>query len=214
MSRHFGGIQPGRQSDKTRTVLFASLFFVVLFTVLAFVLLSTGHSKTAPKPVLVETEAEIKMVDVLVPVKEIKAGEALEARMFRKESRPAVGVGNRVVKDFEEIRNFYSRSLIVSGQPLHRDYITAVKPTSAVTAKIMASRPIQERSLYVKKAKKELHLTGLAFNLGDASIRHLIRSRYRTTSSAVVYPFYSGFVVISRCLASILGGSVHHSRRS
>ncbi len=136
MSRHFGGIQPGRQADKTKTVLLVSLFFVVIFTVLAFVLLSTGQAKVDPKPVVVETEAEVKMVDVLVPVQEIAAGTELEPRMFRKESRPQVGVSQRIVKDFEEIQNYYARSLIVSGQPLHKDYITSVRPVNAVTANI------------------------------------------------------------------------------
>lgn len=136
MSRHFGGMQPGRQADKTKTVLLVSLFFVVVFTVLAFVLLSTGHTKVEPKPVAVETEAEVKMVDVLVPVQEIKSGTPLEARMFRKQSRPQVGVSPRVVKDFEEIQNYYARALIVAGQPLHKDYITSVRPVNAVTANI------------------------------------------------------------------------------
>jgi pilus assembly protein CpaB len=73
---------------------------------------------------------------VLVPVREIEAGLALEPTMFRREPRPQVGVSPRVVRDFEEIQGLFARSLIVPGQPLHRDYITTVKPTNAITANI------------------------------------------------------------------------------
>ncbi|MDC0357511.1 Flp pilus assembly protein CpaB [Oligoflexia bacterium] len=137
MSRHFGGIQPGRQSDRTRTVLLASMFFIVLFSILAFFLLSTADPKgETTKTVVVETEAEIKMVEVLVPLRDVLPGIPLEAQMFRRESRPQVGVSNRTVRTFEEVRGHYARSLIVAGQPLHRDYITSVKPTNALTASI------------------------------------------------------------------------------
>jgi pilus assembly protein CpaB len=86
--------------------------------------------------VVVEKQAEIKMVDVLVPLQKVDAGTPLEPAMFRREARPQVGVTSRVIKDFEEIKGTYARSLIVPGQPLYRDFITNVRPTNALTANI------------------------------------------------------------------------------
>lgn len=139
MARHFGGINQGRHADRARAVVLASVFFVILFSVLAFYLLSTAdtpNKKSEPKKVIVEREKEIKMVDVLVPLREIDPGTSLEPRMFRRDSRPAVGVSDRTVKDFEEIRGQYARSLVVAGQPLHRDLLTSVKPVNQLTANI------------------------------------------------------------------------------
>lgn len=138
MSRHFGGVQPGRQGDKTKLVLIASLVFVLLFSVLAFSLLSSSKTskQEQPKAVAEKVETEIKMLEVLVPLRDLQPGTLLEAQMFRRESRPQVGVSDRTVRTFEEVRGHYARSLIVAGQPLHRDYITTIKPTNALTASI------------------------------------------------------------------------------
>lgn len=136
MSRHFGGGNQLRQSDKARLVLLLGAFAVLLFSSLAFLFMYSGSSQPAPTTVVVEKEAEIKMADVLVPIEAIEAGQALEPAMFRQESRPQVGLSSRVVKDLEEIKGHYSRSLIVADQPLHRDYITNVRPTNALTVKI------------------------------------------------------------------------------
>jgi pilus assembly protein CpaB len=138
MARHFGGINQNRQADRARAVVLVSVFFVIIFSVTAFYLLSTAEKpeEAAPARVVVEREAEIKMVDVLVPVRDIEAGDGLEATMFRRDSRPVVGVSEFTVRDFEEIRGQYARSLIVKGQPLSRQYITAVKPVNQLTASI------------------------------------------------------------------------------
>jgi pilus assembly protein CpaB len=139
MARQFGGVRPARQSDRGRVLLFVGIVVVVVCLVVACLSLFSRASATAPKTVVVTQSVEespVKMVDVLVPVREIDAGVALEPSMFRKESRPQVGVSPRVVRDFEEIRNQFARSLVVPGQPLHRDYITSVRPTNAITANI------------------------------------------------------------------------------
>src|SRR5690606_13576940 len=137
MARQFGGIHPARQGDKAKVVVAAGAVFFVLFALLAYGLLSTKEEDGAVEPaVVVQDQSDVKMVEVLVPVQELEACAALEPQMFRKESRPQIGVSNRVVKDFEEIRAHYSRSLIVPGQPLHRDYITSVRPTNVITANI------------------------------------------------------------------------------
>lgn len=114
------------------------VFLIVTCLVIAFLALYAGASapvveqKAAP----VAEEAPVKMIDVLVPVKDIDAGTALDPTLFRKESRPQVGVSPRVVVDFEELKGQFARSLILASQPLHRDFMTSVRPTSAITASI------------------------------------------------------------------------------
>jgi pilus assembly protein CpaB len=90
----------------------------------------------APEAVVVREEPELKMLEVLVPLREVQAGVALQPAMFKKESRPAVGLDKRVVKDFEEIAGLYSRGLLIPGQPLHHDQITNIRPLSAISSLI------------------------------------------------------------------------------
>lgn len=136
MSRHFGGAHSGG-IDRAKLLVFVSVFALILFTVIAVLIFSSGPTTASVKPVVVEKEEpEIKMVDVLVPNQDIDAGQPLEPALFKKESRPQIGVSGRVVRDFEEIKGHFSRSLIVGGQPLYRDYITNVRPTNALTANI------------------------------------------------------------------------------
>lgn len=136
MTRQFGGFGPSRQPDRAKVLILFGLVAVCLFSAIAFLFLYSPEQKEITKTVVVEKQAEIKMVDVLVPTQKIDAGIPLEPAMFRREARPQVGVTNRVVKDFEEIKGTYARSLIVPGQPLYRDYITNVRPTNALTANI------------------------------------------------------------------------------
>lgn len=136
MRGQFGGGLPSQNSERTRILVLAGFFFVLLTATVGAVIFYTSSSKATVKTVVVEKEPEIKMADVLVPVQNIEPGQALEPAMFRREQRPSVGLPARVVKDFEEIKGQYSRSLIVADQPLHRDYITAVRPTNALTVKI------------------------------------------------------------------------------
>jgi len=136
MRGQFGGGVPSQNSERTRILVLAGFFFVLLTATVGAVVFYTSSSKATVKTVVVEKEPEIRMADVLVPVQNIEPGQALEPVMFRREQRPSVGLPTRVVKDFEEIKGQYSRSLVVADQPLHRDYITAVRPTNALTVKI------------------------------------------------------------------------------
>lgn len=137
MSRHFGGLSPAKQTDRARTLILVSVFFVFLFSTLAFLFLSSNQPVAGPtKVVEVVKESPIEMVDVLVPVQGVEAGRPLEPSMFRKESKPKLGLSPRVVKDYEEIKGFYARTLIVADQPLHNDYITKVRPVNEITEQI------------------------------------------------------------------------------
>lgn len=142
MSRHFGGASHIRQGDRTRHFTIVALVAVLvlcLFAAFAFLLLSREPAQPvqASAPTTqVDAGSEVKMVDVLVPLREVAAGTALEPAMFRRESRPSIGLSGAEVHDFEEIKGQFSRSMIVTGVPLHKDYLTNIKPTSAITASI------------------------------------------------------------------------------
>lgn len=136
MRSQFGNTSSIDRSDKARLFILAGLFMVLLMTTLGVVFVYAGSSRAAVKPLVVEKEIDVRMVDVLVPLRSIEAGQPLDPSLFRKESRPAVGLPSRVIRDFEEIKGLYSRSLVVEGQPLHRDYVTNVRPNSPVTSKI------------------------------------------------------------------------------
>lgn len=138
MSRAFG--RNSSSSKKSLILVLAAMTVVVLLFVASLILFAGGGVVPEKKPALIvqtETpEPSVKMVDVLIPVQTIEAGTQLDAAMFRKEVRPQVGVSQRVVKDLEEIQNQFAKSLIIAGQPLHRDFLTPIKPVSNVSYKI------------------------------------------------------------------------------
>jgi pilus assembly protein CpaB len=136
MARHFGGIGPYVEKERTTRVLVsAGVVVVLVLLAFAFFFLYYGSSTDAGRAVVVERnvpEPGLRLVDVLIPIEQIEAGSPLEPTMFRRDQRPAVAVNPRVVKDFEEIKGQWARSLIVAGQPLQREYVTSVRPTNAI----------------------------------------------------------------------------------
>lgn len=137
MARGFGGVSPVGRSQRLNTVVLGGVFLALICVGVAFLMLSSTPQQAAPsQPVVIEREAAYKTMDVLVPVADVTMGSPLEPGMFRKESKPAVAVDARSVKDFEEIKGYFARTLIVAGQPLHREMITSVRPANALTANI------------------------------------------------------------------------------
>jgi pilus assembly protein CpaB len=132
----FGGVHSAGGGDRAKIMVAAGLVLILTLGGLGALFLTSEPQEATARTVVVEKEAEIKMVDVLVPIRNIEAGVALEPSMFRRESRPQVGVSGRTIQDFEKVKGYYARSLIIPGQPLHEDYITNVRPTNIITAKI------------------------------------------------------------------------------
>ncbi|MBX7139149.1 MAG: Flp pilus assembly protein CpaB [Oligoflexia bacterium] len=136
MARGFGGGGPVGRSSKVNVLVIAGVAVALVCVVAAAVLLSNKPTTAATQTVVVERELPVKMIDVLVPSQDIVMGTALEPTMFKREQRPQIAVDPRSVRDFEEIKGHFARSLVVAGQPLHRDMITAVRPANAITANI------------------------------------------------------------------------------
>ncbi|MCO6430136.1 MAG: Flp pilus assembly protein CpaB [Deltaproteobacteria bacterium] len=134
----FGGARRYGGDATMRIVLIAGLAFVCLSSVALFVIFtfsdySEAHNDT---PIVVEKEAKLETVEVLVPVQAITGGSSLEPSQFRIETRPKVGISDRIVRDLEEIKGMYAMTLILPGQPLYKDYLTNVRPVNQITAKI------------------------------------------------------------------------------
>lgn len=93
----------------------------------------TGNAATvvAPAPVI-----EAGMVEIIVPLESVPPGATLEATMFHRVKKPEVVVGPDIIRDFEEIKGLYSRGVLVSEQPIHRDFLTSLQPVNALTASI------------------------------------------------------------------------------
>jgi pilus assembly protein CpaB len=88
--------------------------------------------------VVVEKEAPIEMIDVLLPIQEIEQGKKLEPAMFRIEKRPKIAVSPSTIKSFEELKNQYARSIIPANNPLSRELTTPIRPANPVIASIPA----------------------------------------------------------------------------
>src|SRR5688500_1454407 len=117
---YFGGRQRYYGGNRSPLIVAVSLLGTLgLFVVALLLFFSAGpHDANAPMD-----EARIMdTVDVLIPSERIDGGVACEPTMFRRESRPALVVGPRVVRDYEQITGAYAASFITSGEPLHADY--------------------------------------------------------------------------------------------
>jgi len=112
------------------------VFLLFCGGVFVFIYSAPTEARVAETAVLVEKEPAIRMLDVLVPVRTIDAGEQLHAALFKLEARPEMSVGERTIRGYTEIQDSYARSIISTGEPLSRDIITQVKPTSLITTNI------------------------------------------------------------------------------
>jgi pilus assembly protein CpaB len=71
-----------------------------------------------------------------VATDKIEPGTPLDPSRFKKETRPVISSGAKVVKSFEKLRGAYAASFIAAGQPLLTDYITTKAPVNEIQANI------------------------------------------------------------------------------
>lgn len=138
------GFNRGSQS-RLPIILAASIgvFGVMIIAIALASLKKSGEvaqadSDKRDRVVVVEKEAPVETIDVLVPVQEIEQGKKLEPQMFRVDKRPKVSVGQGAIRSFEEIKNQYSRSIIPANSPLSREFMTTIKPANRVISSIPA----------------------------------------------------------------------------
>lgn len=140
---HMRGLQFKAQRERQIKLLIlinVGCFFMVGLAVFAWVLFTPqdgeAHDQTATARVVIEKEPAINMIDVLVPIRQIDSGEALHPAMFKQEPRPEISVSERIVRSFSDINGLYSRSVIMPGEPLSKDYLTRVRSSNVITANI------------------------------------------------------------------------------
>jgi Flp pilus assembly protein CpaB len=134
-----------RQQSKLPLILAVS---VGVFGVLTIAIALASMKKTSTpaqadgdkrdRVVVVEKEAPIEMVEVLVPIQEIEQGKKLEPAMFKMEKRPKVATNQSSIKSFEELKNQFARSIIPANNPLSREVMTPIRPANPVIASIPA----------------------------------------------------------------------------
>lgn len=141
MVAHFGGpYNHGTKGAPRIFVLFTAVFFFCVSGLVAYYALVVSGSSSrvtdSPQVEPIDPFLAVKMVRVLVPIQEIKAGTALEPWMFRRESRPQVGVPEGALEDITKIESRYARGLLLPGLPLTRGHLSESPATNEVTAQI------------------------------------------------------------------------------
>lgn len=137
MVRHFGSARAERSNQKAKIVALLSLFFLLVFSGLAVLLLrSDSSTATVQQPVVEEAAPQVEMVRVLIPLRSIKLGDPLEPTLFRRESRPKTTVSGNVVNDFADIAGMFAKVHINGGQPLTVEHLSASRPSSLITSDI------------------------------------------------------------------------------
>lgn len=133
MARHFGGAPTKRGFDNRKILLILSLFFLIMFIVLAVFLVKKGSSTEAK--IVKPANNDVNLVSVLVPVRKIDRGEKLSQDMFQSELRSRFGLSEGAINEMRQIEGYYSKTLIVPGQPLYIDYMTKFQ-MDVITKKI------------------------------------------------------------------------------
>lgn len=189
MVRHrgyFGGARHAASDSKRWLALGGSVTLVAASLIGGIALIYFSGEPNPPaasRPVVVERGPEIAMVDVLVPIRDIESGQGLSPRLFRKESRPKVGVSHGALRSFEELKNQYARTLLLEGQPVTRRALSPNKPPSELTPLI----PEGYRAVSIRvneitsvegwaRAESRVDLHWLRTGGGGASVRPIVQN--------------------------------------
>lgn len=137
------GFQRPTQSKLPVFLALSVGMFGVMTIAIGFAALKKGNQTVAQeqkqdKVVVVEKEAPVELVDVLVPVADIEQGKKLEPPMFRFEKRPKLALSQTSIRSFEEIKSQYARSIIPANQVMAREFMTTIRPANPVIANIPA----------------------------------------------------------------------------
>lgn len=135
MAKNFGGFGNARRNDQTQMMMIAGALLLVLLGSIGTILALAPSKEPEAAPVVVQ-ETKIDIAKVLIPAKQIEPGTVLEPSLFRIEERPRNVVPARAIGNPDELLGTYARTLIVPDQPLTADYVTKLKPNSAITANI------------------------------------------------------------------------------
>lgn len=130
------GTKPGKAGTTSNPMVLVMGFFFMLFSMLGGALFYLSVSqKATPKPTGPNT-ALVKQVDVVIPLKDLKAGADLDPAFFGVESRAETSVSSKTVRNIQIIKGKYAAFDIISGQPLMIDSVTDRRPSTVIQTKI------------------------------------------------------------------------------
>lgn len=138
MTKYFGGRPNKGRFDGSQGIIFLGLFFLGSLSLLAVLFLTSSEEpgQQAAAVVVKEQPPALQEVEVLVPFKDIPAGQQLQSAMFRIELRPALSINERTVRSAEQIQGYFSRTMIVGRQPFSFEHVSNVRPISAISSNI------------------------------------------------------------------------------
>lgn len=130
------GTKPGKAGSTANPMVLVMGFFFMLFSVLGGALFYLSISqKVAPKPTGPNTTL-VKQVDVVIPLKDLKAGSELDPAFFGTESRAETSVSTKTVRNIQNIKGKFAAVDLIGGQPLLIDAVTDRRPSTVIQTKI------------------------------------------------------------------------------
>lgn len=120
---------------RTRMFVFIGLLVTYLIAVMGYVNGSFFGENAKVARIEVE-ETSFKTSEILVPIRDINAGEAIRPELFRKEMRPQIGLSDKTVQSFDDILSTYARTKIPARQAFNLDMISNSRPATLMSARI------------------------------------------------------------------------------
>lgn len=134
---YFGGMtteRPWPRLDLTAALLL--MFCCAGVALYIFV----GNQPKMPTPVVtiqeVLPESKPANAEILVATEAIWPGQRLTPNLFKLETRSILGIEDKVVRNFDEIRSGFSNASLPPDAPLFKDSITYSPPANVLTARI------------------------------------------------------------------------------
>jgi pilus assembly protein CpaB len=123
-------------SSSARLVTVGAIGVGLVVSIAVTLHLSSAPSKANTAVVVPQNALDDGMIDIIVPIQSIPPGATLDPKMFRRVRKPELVVGPDIIRDVEEIKGLYSKGMLVTEQPMHRDFLTSLQPVNALTASI------------------------------------------------------------------------------
>jgi Flp pilus assembly protein CpaB len=141
----FGKMNGVAANDSVNPMVFVMGFFFMLFSILGGSLFYVSLSQKAGAQNLA-VQPLMGMVDVLIPLKDISAGDMLNPTFFEVESRPENLVSSKAVRNLAGITGKYAAKDIPGGKPLNSDFVMNRKPNLPISGMI----PVGYRAVTIR----------------------------------------------------------------
>ena len=130
------GFEMIRQRNRSTQALGLGILTALLVLGVGILVVGLNYEKPMkkqeeePRVVFVEKPAQIEMVKVLVPTRNIRTNEELKRAYFKEVELPKSQVGEASVRGAEMIDGMFAKSAIPADEPLNRQLITKQSPGS------------------------------------------------------------------------------------